>query len=46
MLVGAVEDSKIEGRKNQDSNFKEAETETQEEIFSIQPHPKPLQHLA
>ena len=37
MLVGAVEDSKIEGRKNQDSNFKEAEIETQEEIFSYNP---------
>ena len=31
--MGAVEDSKIQGRKNQDSNLGEAKTKTQEEIF-------------
>ena len=35
--MGAVEDLKIEGRKNQDSNLGEAETETKEAIFSVQP---------
>ena len=34
-----------EGEK-QDSNLGEAETETQEAIFSVQPHPNPLQQLA
>ena len=40
--MGAVEDSKIKGRKNQDSNLGEAEIETHEAIFSVQPHPNPL----
>ena len=40
--MGAVEDSKIEGRKNQDSNLGEVEIETSEAIFSLQPHPNPL----
>ena len=42
----AVEDSKTEGRKNQDSKLGKAKTETLEAIFSVQPHPNPLQQLA